>query len=656
MAHRLAHLLIIALTFVSSLGCERALRSGGRDGSPNDTEDTATERDSREDSPETGLDTLPETAPDAADTGDLTPDTTHDTAHDSSTDAEPDTQFDTTDTLGDLADTTPPCPPGSPCTLFGFVPPCFEGRCSVVETCVPTRITGCCSGDNDCLPSPDLMACETTRCINRVCAVAREPGCCAGDFSCDDGLATTTDLCLPSARCGHCPEPCARPPVLERRFDTAESLQVLGFIVLDPQPNDQVTWLRDGTRSAAGAGAAYLGNPRCRTYYGGGLDASCQPVSTEQQDSQRVSPTLLSPYFNVPPDTPAIASMLVFADVEPAVGKGESEPDVLRVLVESPGAPTWTVASTLELGKSTDWTPWVVDLAPWRGQLIRLRFEFDTLDGLNNLFEGVWLDELVIAASCSTGGCCSQDTDCPQSDGCNTPRCLPTANSAGHVCVAAPEDPGGLCSTCLIDLQCDDADPCTTDRCIGAGERPGRCEHDAFCCLSNTLLVADFADSLAPLTTDSTTTIRWHAYDGVARFGDPFTGTFMAGDSRTSASLSTPPITLPSRLSERQRLLLDFLLELSTEWDLAPPGTFANPAALDRLVVEIIDGALVAVLWDSDLIEGTTRGEMLPISLDLEPWRGRTILVRFTFDSGDGAANDFGGPHLDDLVVSVGCR
>lgn len=655
-------LVLAVILFGLSSGCERTPQTG----SPRDTADEPSDSSSPPDT----TDTADSGTPDSTDTGDLGPETTETSTPDADAlsdtredlledagDSELDTYQDTPDTQA--VDTAPlPCPAGTPCTLFGYVPPCYEGRCSPAEACVPTRIADCCASDSDCIPPLTTPPCQTSRCVNRACALAVEPGCCTDDTSCDDGLPLTTDRCLPSARCEHCASSCALPPILERRFDGPEPLNALGFIVLDPQPNDRVTWQRATARSAAGPGAVYLGEPRCRTYYGGALDGACAPLSAEGQDSQRVSPTLLSPYVVLPFDQPAIATFLVFADVEPPLGRGDAEPDILRVLVESVSTPTWRVASTLELGKSTGWVPVVIDLAPWRGLPVRLRFEFDTLDGQNNLHEGVWLDELVIAPSCARGGCCETDTDCQAAAACGASRCLPTAQSSGKVCVEVPQSPGELCSSCLADIQCDDLDPCTTDRCLGAGLDAGRCEHQAFCCLERDLLAATFDTSLHPLAPDGPTTseVRWHVQGGLAAFGDPSTGTYEGTPGRARGALIGPPVPLPERLNDRQGLALQLTLGLSTEWDLSPPGAFDNPAGLDRLSIELLDGALVTPLWTSDAIEGTTRGESIRLSLDLTPWRGRAVSLRVTFDSGDAASNAFFGPRLDDLRIRVVCR
>ncbi len=557
------------------------------------------------------------------------------------------------------------CPEAALCTLQGYIPPCFEGRCNARNTCVATRIPECCTFDADCPQTGGLSACEAVRCVARVCTALPVPGCCTSDLACDDGLPQTVDQCLPdAARCRHCAPACPnRAPTFERRFDTDEPLPAQGFTTIDPQPNDQVTWVRSTRRAASGTGALYLGNPRCHTYYGGSLGLDCTPGSAEQQDSQRVSPTLATAYFNLPADTPTVATFMVWSQVEPLLGRGDAEPDILRVLVEPVASPTWRLASTLSLGKSTEWAPLAVDLAPWRGQTIRLRFEFDTFDGQNNVYEGVWIDELVVAPACAGGGCCESDATCPPVSGCATSLCLRFADGDARVCASLPLTPGEPCRACTHVAECNDENPCTTDTCMTSPAGPGSCGNVAFCCLERDVFTADFDTNLLPFAPTSISpdptdpAVRWQLRDGRAWFGDVVTSTYASPiDLRVAGTIASPPIALPTAITPGQTLALTLTLRLSTEWDPTPPATFDNPSALDRLVIEVVDGALVTPLWSSDQIAGSTRGSTLPLAFDLSRWIGRNVIVRFHFDSGDGEANHFEGPLIDDVAVGLRCR
>ncbi len=560
------------------------------------------------------------------------------------------------DTLGDIDSAA--CPLDTACTFQGYLPPCYRATCNARAACVASRIEGCCLADAECTVG-DPGPCDTTRCVSNACTTLRLPGCClVASETCDDGIATTTDRCdAMASRCSNCPEPCApSQPLLAASFDDPSlSMNALGFFVSDALPNDQVSWQPTTEHFAAGGGALYLGNPRCNTYYGGALDAACAPIDPFAQDSPRVAIGLYAPSLLLPPESPAVLTAWVRAAVQPLAGLGAAEPDVLRVVIETFGQITtqWTVASTLDVGKSTDWVPLAVDLAPWRGQAVRVRFDFDTLDGQDNRYEGVWLDEIVVRETCSEGGCCDDDTDCGAATACTRGACVRTAQGATSVCMPVPATPGTLCTTCADDAACADDDPCTNDTCTDGG-----CTHEVFCCLERDLLAATFDTNLDAVTTTDDNTfdgVAWIARDGAAWFGDPATDTYGAA-GRVAGTLTTPVATLPARLSDRSYATLDVVVRLSTEWDLVAPGLLDNPAGLDRLTIEVLDDAFTTIVWSSDQIGGTTFGLPLPISIDLGPWLGRTIAVRLRFDSGDDTLNTFGGAFIDDLVIGLRCQ
>lgn len=563
------------------------------------------------------------------------------------------------------ADASPVCVDGDPCQVQGYVPPCYEGRCQG-STCQLRRIPGCCSSDAECAggsPRP----CAVDRCILRECRTLDLPGCCTDDDACDDGLASTDDACsLEVGRCAHCPLPCAgRAPIWSALFDRpGDTVTGSGLTILDAQPGDLVTWQRTTSRTAAGDGALYLGNPRCETYYGGALDAACAPTQTGEQDSQRVTVALVTPLVTLPSASPASLVAWVRSAVEPDRGRGLAEPDVLRVEVEPLGlGTTWELASTLALGKSTDWAPMVLDLGPYAGQTVRIRFEFDTLDGESNRFPGVWLDEIVVQEACASGGCCASDADCPASvDPCRRAACLATSEGGPNLCTSVPRAPGASCTACANDLGCDDQDPCTSDRCEGPADA-GSCTHTTFCCLERDLLEATFGANfvgVTPLDDTPGDGVRWQARDGAAWFGDPVSGTYVSSPpGRVSGSLESPLLELPRTAATGDAVRLDLDLRLSTEWDLAVPGppgdAISNPAGLDRVTLEVLDGPFVTTLWTSDAIGGTTLGQPLGLTFDLERWLGRAVRLRLRFDTGDELANAFPGIFIDRLTLGLRC-
>ena len=62
------------------------------------------------------------------------------------------------------------------------------------------------------------------------------------------------------------------------------------------------------------------------------------------------------------------------------------------------------------------------------------------------------------------------------------------------------------------------------------------------------------------------------------------------------------------------------------------------------------------VVWSS-LTEGmqNTNGRFQPVVVDLEPWSGQTVRLRFLFDTADGWGCGEGA-HVDDVSVGDDCR
>ncbi len=127
----------------------------------------------------------------------------------------------TSDAAGELsppadgADSGPPacsCLPSDPCTATdpSCSPatcqddgdcddgnPCTEDRCRPSEDlCEHFRLPGCCREAADC---DDDIPCTVDSCVDNRCQHRPEPGCCFADEDCDDGMDPTRDLCLAHA-------------------------------------------------------------------------------------------------------------------------------------------------------------------------------------------------------------------------------------------------------------------------------------------------------------------------------------------------------------------------------------------------------------------------------------------------------------------------
>ena len=556
------------------------------------------------------------------------------------------------------------CAAGAPCALAYYPGPCREGRCDASGACTATPIPNCCTADAECALLPVDAPCDVHRCVYSQCTLTRVPGCCDGAGGCDDGLACTTDACgEATGRCSHCPDSCpCPPPLLEEGFD-GPALNG-AFFVRDDAPYDSVTWRSSTRRALRPPGAAYLGRAECPTYSTGALGPDCRPLDPFDQDATRVRAALETSPIYLPVDLAApLATVWLWADVEPWLGLGAGEPDVLRVFAApTDGRPSWELTSSLAVGKRTfgGWRLLALDLTPWRGEYVRLAFAFDTLDGQHNDHEGVYLDELRVVSGGCGGGCCTTDADCAASatgpaDPCSTPRCVALSGGAGRLCVDVPDRPGEACTPCAEDGDCSDLDACTTDRC-GAS---GACEHVAFCCLRLTAWQDGFEWGLSGWGVDDPEpgdAVAWHptaaAFAGqlALAFGDPATGTYETG-APVRGALISGPIALPAS-SPGRGVELAFALALETEW-VGP--LYDNPAGVDRLTLELLTSQTVQPVWSSDAIEGTTEGAWAPIAVDLTAWSGQTVQLRFTFDSADADANAFAGPRLDALELRTSC-
>lgn len=123
-------------------------------------------------------------------------------------------------------------------------------------------------------------------------------------------------------------------------------------------------------------------------------------------------------------------------------------------------------------------------------------------------------------------------------------------------------------------------------------------------------------------------------------FGDPNLLTYGNGQHVASSAVFKD-IYVPKGVSP----LLRFYVYLDTE----------STEGYDILSVNIEDNEGVEVVWNSDMIGGTTKGFFIPIEIDLSEWSGKVISLAFVFDSIDSGINGFEGAYIDDIVITTGC-
>ena len=62
-----------------------------------------------------------------------------------------------------------------------------------------------------------------------------------------------------------------------------------------------------------------------------------------------------------------------------------------------------------------------------------------------------------------------------------------------------------------------------------------------------------------------------------------------------------------------------------------------------------------AIVWDAREIGGTTLGTWIDVTIDLTPWRGRSVRLGWRFNTGDADANEAEGVYIDQAVVFRAC-
>lgn len=235
-------------------------------------------------------------------------------------------------------------------------------------------------------------------------------------------------------------------------------------------------------------------------------------------------------------------------------------------------------------------------------------------------------------------------------------------------------------SACGVDTDC--ALPCANGQCVGGKcalvPRVGAClvelgdakvgcygdgmQHPSMACLScNTKVQQNELTSIVALValdddTDAVKTedlskggISWtlsqkrSVSGGVSLyFGDPATHLY-ANDKQVKASATTAALAVPDMQGPNPEL--EFWLWLSTE----------QTKGFDALSVEIIADAKAAPAWHSDTIGGSTGGVWRRLLVDLSAYKGKSIAVRFTFDSIDGYVNAYEGAYIDAIAIRTGC-
>ena len=359
---------------------------------------------------------------------------------------------------------------------------------------------GACDDGNACTDD----RCEANACVNEAVA----------ESFCDDGNACTTDSCDPAVGCQHediagCCVPGTATELLALDFEDDAQLDELSIEDFGDPNEHTATWQLSSLKYHSPSQSLYFGIQDLGSYDNGA----------------HVGSRFTTAALPLPGGNLASLTFWVWLDVEPQTGWDEFN---ISALIGDERVSLFIKNSGLI---DQQWHEVVLDLSAFAGNDLRIEFQFDSLDGSNNNFNGVYVDDLVVASLCEkidcetvagcddglactngacedggcvfewSGDCCLNALDCLDGDACTVDLCVNAAcqwsPSANPLCCNADEDcedddicthdacvdnlcehtPSGEPSCCETDVDCDDGDPCTDDSCDD-----GSCVTVNICC------------------------------------------------------------------------------------------------------------------------------------------------------------------------------
>jgi len=380
-------------------------------------------------------DTLEEVAPDTVDVipADLPPEVGPDTEDVvEPMDTEPEVVEDLVEEVEDLVEPDVPAPCASHVECDD-ADPCTGDFC---EDGVCTHQAKDCSDANAC--TEDLCSPETGQCSYEL-------------VDCDDGNECTLDSCKPATGCEYIELEDCCPPDVVADWGFEEEIPGLEVINSQQEESPDVTWSVSAQRAYSGENSLYFGDIGTLTYASG----------------HRVRAMALLPPVTVPEGFDAELSVMVWLDIEEAQ---DWDTFTVFAVVGEQRLPVLVKSITT---KPKEWTEWTVLLNPFAGQTVRIGMHFDSVDGGDNTGEGIYVDDVRLAARCPIPEQCIAWVDCSDKNVCTEDDC------EGGACVY---DVDWDC--CLSATHCDDDDVCTIDLCDD-----GSCIHyevePPFCCYTD---------------------------------------------------------------------------------------------------------------------------------------------------------------------------
>lgn len=215
----------------------------------------------------------------------------------------------------------------------------------------------------------------------------------------------------------------------------------------------------------------------------------------------------------------------------------------------------------------------------------------------------------------------------------------------------------GATGSCVVAADCDDGDPCTAATC-----------QDGLCVLAPTGAAGCCGTTLGSWSFDAGTadgfsqsaptgTLKWQPVSlqdpvtGDPRYTSPPSALYFGDPSKpfpdfdtgeaVAATIASPTVLLPAtgRVAARFQVFLD--VEAANDFHL--------------FTLSVQSGASSQQIWSKSKLPQVPTGGFVPVEVDLTPWLGQSISLRFRFDSVVSSFNFGEGVYLDDIVIDSTC-
>jgi hypothetical protein len=303
---------------------------------------------------------------------------------------------------------------------------------------------------------------------------------------CDDGNPCTIDSCMPTVGCENNPiqDCCPGTVTIDEDFEG----ELAWPVKVEFSPEEPgATWQVSTARVHEGLQSLYFGNLEMKSYDLG----------------DRVRAYVDSPELTLPADRATQVTFWLWLDAEATVNYDTFS---VYLVMDKESFPVYGKKAGFIMKK---WTLVTLDLQVFKGKKGKLRFLFDSIDGSDNDYEGVYIDSFQVTEMCQdepcktkvdcadnlactegkciegtceytvADNCCMSLVDCLDTDPCTIEACK--ENACTPTVLAPP-----FC--CYEPADCDDNNVCTNDICDPSGiclhppsQAPGCCKQDADC-------------------------------------------------------------------------------------------------------------------------------------------------------------------------------